>query len=277
MTALTTPAWLAENINNPSVRSVDATFTLPGETPTGWERYAHAHIPGARSFDIKKIADPDSPYPNMLPTPEDFAAAVGALGISNLHTVVVYDATLLGAARVWWMFRVFGHDQVKVLDGGLGRWQAEGYSVTSDTAAPPVPVHFNARLRPELLATFNSVSAHIARQDAQIVDVRSPARFTGAEKEPRPGMRSGHIPGSCNLHYKRLFNADGTLLPRPALRALFAEAGLDPAAQPLITTCGSGVSAPIAALAAYELGFETVPVYDGSWSEWGLREDAPVA
>jgi thiosulfate/3-mercaptopyruvate sulfurtransferase len=276
MTALTSPAWLAENISDPSVRIVDATFTLPGETPTGWERYAQAHIPGARYFDIKKIADADSPYPNMLPTPDDFAAAVGALGISNLYTVVVYDANLLGAARVWWMFRIFGHTQVRVLDGGFPRWQAEGHPVTADVAAPPTPARFVSVFRPELLKTFHSVKECLQNQDAQIVDVRSPARFTGAEQEPRPGMRSGHIPGSCNLHYKRFFTTDGLLLPPPALRALFAQAGIDPA-KPLIATCGSGVSAPIAALAAYELGYENVPVYDGSWSEWGLRADAPVA
>lgn len=266
-TALITPARLA-GIPNP--RILDATFTLPGESPNAAALFAAAHIPGAQFFDIKLISDHSSPYPNMLPTPEAFAGAVGNMGISTMDTVVVYDRAFLGAARAWWMFRIFGHDDVLVLDGGLPKWQAEGRAVTAETTTLP-PALFQSTFRPGLLANLQQMQEFSHTNTSQIVDVRSPARFTGEEPEPRPGMKSGHIPGSRNLHYKRFFASDGALLPRPALAALFAGAGLDPA-QPLVTTCGSGVSAPIAALAAFELGHTNVPVYDGSWSEWGMQD-----
>jgi thiosulfate/3-mercaptopyruvate sulfurtransferase len=276
MTALITPAWLMQNLRNSEVRILDATFTLPGDSPTGQERYLTAHIPGARYFDVKTIADTTSPYPSMLPDAATFGQAVGALGISNRHTVVVYDSTLLGAARVWWMFRAFGHAAVKVLDGGLSVWQAAGGAVTDVLPPLSAPEAFVARLQSGYLATFNDMQQHIAKQDAHIIDLRSPARFSGAEAEPRPGMRSGHMPGSVNIHYKRFFAADGMMLPSADLARLFAGAGLAPD-RPLVATCGSGISAPIAALAAHELGQEPIAVYDGSWSEWGSRQDTAVA
>jgi thiosulfate/3-mercaptopyruvate sulfurtransferase len=211
----------------------------------------------------------------MLPSPEKFARAVGALGIGDGDRVVVYDVRgVVSAARVWWTFRAFGHGEVCVLDGGLKKWRAEGRPLESGTPSP-IGRRFTARLRPALVRDLEAVRANLATGAAQVIDARSRGRFAGTEPEPRPGLRGGHIPGSLNLPYDELYRPDGTLLSPDELRAAFAKAGLD-ATRPVITSCGSGVTASVLALALYRLGREDVAVYDGSWSDWGARDDTPV-
>ncbi len=269
-------AWLADHLGDPSVRIVDSTYFLPGAGRDAQAEYAAGHIPGAAFFDIDAIADPASSLPHMLPTPELFAEKVGALGIGSDHMVVSYDTHgLFSAARAWWMFRVFGHDRVAVLDGGLPRWTAAGHP-TDDAPVSHPPARFEPRFRPELVRSADDVLANVASGGATVVDVRSPGRFDGSEPEPRPESRSGHIPGSTNLHYAGLIDQEtGTLLKPAALEARFAKAGLD-GDGPFVASCGSGVTACIFALAKQMTGHDSVAVYDGSWTEWGGRDDLPL-
>jgi thiosulfate/3-mercaptopyruvate sulfurtransferase len=227
-------------------------------------------------FDIEEIADGRSPYPHMLPPPEKFSSRARKLGLGDGNRIVVYDQLgLFSAARVWWMFRVFGHEDVAVLDGGLPKWRAEGRPLTDDIGVPGER-HFTARYNSLLVRDFAAMQDNLAARREQVVDARSPGRFAGSEPEPRPGLRSGHMPGARNLHYRLLLEGpDHTMLPGEALERKFAEAGID-IAKPVVATCGSGVTACILALGLYLIGRTQVPVYDGSWAEWGARPEAPA-
>jgi thiosulfate/3-mercaptopyruvate sulfurtransferase len=272
---LVTPAWLAAHLGDPDLRIVDATWYLPTLQRDARAEFREAHVPGAVYFDIDAIADRGTALPHMLPDAESFARAAGALGIGDGDRVVVYGGALLvAAARVWWTFRVFGHDAVAVLDGGLPRWRAEGRPLQSGDARPPRR-RFTARMRPDLVAGLERVRRAMQDRGEQVIDARSHGRFTGTEPEPRPGVRSGHIPGSLNLPHDRLFQPDGTLRPPDELRRVFASAGvaLD---RPVLTTCGSGVTASVLAFGLFLAGHRDAAVYDGSWTEWGGRRDTPV-
>jgi len=275
--ALVSTEWLAAHLDAPDLRIVDGTFTLPGVKPAGRELYEARHIPGAVFFDIDEIADEHNPLPHMLPSPEKFAARMRKLGLGDGHKIVVYDsAGLSSAARPWWMLRVFGHRDVAILDGGLPKWQAEGRPVTDD-----IPVlrerHFTARLNTLLVRDKGQVRDNLTARREQVIDARSRGRFEGSAKEPRSGLRSGHIPGSLNLPYDDLTNRQTrTLLPAEALVALFATAGLE-RGKPVVASCGSGVTACALAFGLHLLGWPEAAVYDGSWSEWGLPGDTPVA
>jgi thiosulfate/3-mercaptopyruvate sulfurtransferase len=270
-----TTQWLATHLGEPDVRVVDGTWHMPQAKRDARAEFEAAHIPGAVFFDIDAIADRASSLPHMLPSAAQFAAAVGELGIGNGHRIVVYDVRgVVSAARVWWTFRAFGHDDVAVLDGGLRKWRAEGRPVESGSAAPTHGA-FTARLRPELVRDVEAMRANVARRTVQVLDARSAGRFAGTEPEPRAGLRGGHIPGSLSLPYETLYRPDGTLKPPNELREAVTAAGVD-LGRPVVTTCGSGVTASVLALALYLIGRRDVAVYDGSWSEWGSRSDTPV-
>ncbi len=272
---LVTTDWLAANLGRRTVRPVDGSWHMPQLKRDARAEFARAHIPGAVFFDIDAIADMTSPLPHMLPSARTFAERVGALGIGDRDLVIVYDTRgVVSAARVWWTFRAFGHARVGVLDGGLPKWQAEGRPV--ETGGPsPEPRRFTARLRRSLVRDLAQMRANLAHRRAQVLDARSRGRFVGTEPEPRPGLHGGHIPGSLNLPYDQLYRQDGSLLPPEDLRRTFEAAGLD-LGRPVVTTCGSGVTASVLALGLHLLGHERVAVYDGSWTEWGGRHDTPV-
>lgn len=273
--ALVGTEWLAANLGAPDLRLLDGSHHLPTAGRNARAEYDRAHIPGALFFDIDAIADPDTDLPHMLPSAEKFAEDVGRLGIGNGNKVVIYDAVgTTGAARVWWTFRVFGHRDVAVLDGGLPKWLAEGRPMTADVSHfPPQP--YRAEKHPELVRDLEQIRRNIDSRREQLLDARSAGRFAAAEPEPRRGLRGGHVPGSLNLPSTRLFNEDRTFRSGEDLRRLFEEAGLDPG-KPVATTCGSGVTAAVLALGLYLIGRTDAAVYDGSWSEWGARADTPV-
>jgi thiosulfate/3-mercaptopyruvate sulfurtransferase len=272
---LVTPEWLARNLTRRDVRIVDGSWHMPQLKRDPRAEFAAAHIPGAVFFDIDAIADHATSLPHMLPSAREFARAVGGLGIGARDRVIVYDSRgVASAARVWWMFRAFGHDAVVVLDGGLPRWRAEGRPVESGTPAPR-PRKFTARLRRSLVRDLAAMRRNVTTRKAQVLDARSRGRFAGTEPEPRAGLRSGHIPGSLNLPYDELYQKDGMLLPPQELKAKFEAAGLD-LGKPVVTSCGSGVTASVLALGLYAAGRPDVAVYDGSWTEWGGRADTPI-
>jgi len=267
-------AWLAENHDRPDVRTIDATWYLPTESKDARAEYHAAHIPGAVFVDISELRDTDHAAPHMLPTPERFAAAMGTLGIGNDCRVVVYDKGEYAGTRVWWMLRVFGHDAVAVLDGGLASWQDAGGAMKSGDAAP-AEFEFTSRFRPSLVRTVDQMRTNLETGRETVVDARPPARFAGDLPEMRQGVESGHIPGSINLHYDRLMdNASGRFRSAREIEGIFAGAGvaLDPA---IVATCGSGVSACHIALGLYLTGRREIPVYDGSWAEWGADPTNP--
>jgi thiosulfate/3-mercaptopyruvate sulfurtransferase len=275
MDPIVTTEWLAKHLGEPDLRVLDGTWHMPQLKRDARAEFAAAHVPGAVFFDIDAVADHATALPHMLPAPEAFAAAVGALGVGNGDRVVVYDVRgVVSAARVWWTFRAFGHDAVAVLDGGLKKWQAEGRPVERGVPSP-APRTFTARRRPELVRDLEAMRANLGSRAAQVLDARSAGRFAGTEPEPRAGLRGGHIPGSLNLPYETLYRPDGTLKPPDELRRAVEAAGVD-LGRPVVTTCGSGVTASVLALALYRLGRRDVAVYDGSWSEWGGRSDTPV-
>ena len=273
--ALVGTDWLAAHLRDSDVRVVDATWYLPHLGRDARAEHAEAHVPGAAYFDIDAIADPKSSLPHMLPSAAEFGRHVGALGIGDGDHVVAYGGrNMIASARAWWMFRAFGHERVSVLDGGLAKWRAEGRPVEAG-AVTPRPRSFTARFRPELVRDLGQVRDNVARRAEQALDARSAGRFAGTEPEVRPGVRSGHIPGSLNLPYDRLFDASGALAPPDALRRAYEAAGVD-LARPVFTTCGSGVSAAVLSFGLHALGRSDVPVYDGSWTEWGGRTDTPI-
>lgn len=270
---LVTTGWLAQRLGDPDIRVVDATIPLVGQPGHGRDVHDAGHIPGAVFFDINGIADLETDLPHMLPLPAAFAEAAGALGLPREATIVVYDAHgLFSAPRVWWTLRVMGYPRVFVLDGGLKAWRAEGRPVTTEPTAP-APADVEPAFDWRLVKSLAEVSEILSDGSAQVVDARSAARYRGEAAEPRPGLRSGHMPGALNLPFDQVVNPDGTLKPVEALREVFSHIDLQ---RPIVTTCGSGVTASVLALALARLGRFDVPVYDGSWSEWGARPDTPV-
>jgi thiosulfate/3-mercaptopyruvate sulfurtransferase len=272
---IVTPGWLAANLGSSDVVVLDSSFYLGPMNRDADAEYHAGHIPGALRLDISKVSDSSSPLPHMLPTPEAFADTVGLMGISERDTIVCYDGLgLFASPRLWWMFRLFGAKNVFVLGGGMPRWVAEGLPVEQGVI-PREPTRFVARKPADIVADADHVQRVLAEGTAQVVDARPADRFTGQAPEPRPGIRSGHIPGSLNVPHGTLVK-DGGLLPHDQLRETFAAAGVD-LEQPIITSCGSGVSAAVVWLALDAIGIEPAGLYDGSWSEWGSRHDLPVA
>jgi thiosulfate/3-mercaptopyruvate sulfurtransferase len=270
---LVSVAWLAEHLGNENLAIVDGSWHMPASDRNAAAEFEAAHIPGAVLFEIDTIADTTNPLPHMVAGPDEFATAVGALGISDTDTIVVYNGSgLFTAARVWWNFTIMGATAVFVLDGGLPAWMAAGHPTISGLAEHPARV-FQARFEPALV--FDSADMQgAAKSGRQIIDVRPEARFSGEAPDPRPGVRAGHMPGARNLPFPMLLNG-GALKPADEIRAVLAEAGIDPA-RPLVTTCGSGVTAPILNLALARIGVNAMEVYDGSWTDWGANEALPV-
>jgi thiosulfate/3-mercaptopyruvate sulfurtransferase len=268
--------WLAARLSDPDLRILDASWHMPAAGRDARAEHAAAHIPGTRFFDIDAISDSRSTLPHMAPTPEHFTAAVRALGIGDGQQVVIYDdSEVRSAARAWWTFRLMGIRRVAVLDGGLAKWRAEGRPL--DNAAPQIrDRHLTAIRQPALVRDVTQVAEAAKLGAASIVDARASARFRGEAPEPRPGLRSGHIPGARNLPFGQLFAADGTMLPPDQLRAAFQAAGVD-LTGPVITTCGSGVTAAVLSLALARIGHRDNALYDGSWTEWGSFPDLNIA
>ncbi len=273
---LVSTAWLATHLRDPDLRVIDASWYLPDMARNARAEYDAAHIPGARFFDIDEISDQRSSLPHMAPTPEKFISRLRAMGIGDGHQVVIYDGHgIFSAPRVWWTFRLMGKTDVAVLDGGLPKWLAEGRE-TEDM--PPIVKdrHMTVQRQAALVKDVTQVAASSKLGDFEIVDARAPGRFRGEEPEPRPGLRAGHIPNSRNLFHRDLITPEGTMKSPDALRALFEAAGVD-LAKPVISTCGSGISAAILDLALERIGHRAHSVYDGSWAEWGMYGDLKVA
>ena len=266
--------WLERHLSDPDLRVIDASWHLdPSRDPRA--EHEAAHIPGARFVALDDVSDARSDLPHMAPPPEKFASRMRALGVGDGHQVVVYDAAgMFSAARMWWLFRLMGQERVAVLDGGLPLWRAGGRPV-EDISPTARERHMTVRRRNDLVRDVTQVAAASKLRDRAIVDARSPSRFAGEEPEPRPGLRAGHIPGSRNLHYATLLNDDGTMKEPSALREAFDAAGVN-LSRPVVTTCGSGVTAAILSLALERVGHRDHALYDGSWSEWGGYDDLPV-
>jgi thiosulfate/3-mercaptopyruvate sulfurtransferase len=269
--------WLAAHLKDPTVKIIDASYKMPGVLPLPADDYLAGHIPGAVFFDVNAIADQNDPRPHMYPTADQFARDVSALGISSGDTVVAYDSgTWVAGPRAWWMFLSFGHRNVKVLDGGLQKWKAEGRPLESGSVTPK-PGKFEAKLDPGFVRSKEQLLNNLESKKEQVIDARPRPRFEGTVVEPWPGRRSGHIPGSRNVPYADLFDANtGAMKPLGELRNAFAFAGVD-TARPIVTSCGSGVSALVLTLALYRLGVRGSALYDGSWAEWGLPDGPPIA
>ena len=274
--AVVSTEWLATGLGAPGLRVIDASWYLPGSGRDAAAEYAAAHLPGAVFFDVDASSDSASPLPHMLPPEAEFSERMARLGLNDSDDLVVYDGSgvNLSAARVWWMLRSFGHSRVAVLDGGIGQWRREHRPVEPGSVTLP-PGRFTARLNRAAVRDLGSVRSNIQRGVEQVVDARSRGRFAGWEPEPRPGLRSGHIPGSLNLPFTELVRADGTVLPSDQLRRRFEHSGID-LSRPVVATCGSATSACALVLSLDLLGHTQVAVYDGAWAEWGGRADTPI-
>jgi thiosulfate/3-mercaptopyruvate sulfurtransferase len=267
--------WLFGNLDKPDIVVLDASYYLPAEQQDARGHFLAAHVPGARFFDIDEIADTDTQLPHMVPAAGRFEKCVSALGVSNTSRVVFYDQKgVFSAPRGWWMMRLFGHERVAVLDGGLPGWREAGYA--TETGEPPAvpPGRFRASFAPRRLRGLDDILRNIGTAREILLDARPAGRFDGTAPDPRPGLPSGHIPGSRNLPSSELLRGGRGFLGTEALRARFAAAGVD-GSQPVVTSCGSGVSAAILALGLTLAGLGEAAIYDGSWTEWASREDTP--
>ncbi len=271
--ALVETAWLADNLDR--VKVLDGSWYLPAQNRDPLAEYHAGNIPGAQFFDIDAIADPSTDLPHMLPSAEDFAKAVGAMGITNADMIVVYDGMgLQSAARVWWEFRAFRHYDVAVLNGGLPKWKAENRPL--ETAVPqPQRATFGAKLDRGAVRSVEQLMENLDSRAEQVLDVRPKGRYDGTDAEPRPGVRSGHIPGAKNLTYTDILNADRTFKGAEELRSALTGSGID-LDGPIVTSCGSGITASVMALGLHLIGHDKWAVYDGSWTEWGGRTDTPI-
>ncbi len=276
--ALVSTEWLAEHLDAPDVRIVDATSFLPTSDRNGRKEFEECHIPGSVFFDINEIADTDSDLPHMLPSPEKFSSKVRNLGLGDGSRIIVYDGNggFMAAARVWWTFRVFGHQDIAVLDGGLPKWLSEGRP-TDDIPSPPRERHFTARTNTFLARSVDQMIKNVESGREQVIDARSAGRFAGTDPEPRPTRKRGHIPGSICLPFGKFMDSERHFTMRSAdeIKAALDEAGVD-LSKPIVTTCGSGVTASLLALGLYLIGHPDAAVYDGSWAEWGEHFDTPV-
>ena len=276
MGPLVTTEWLAAELGGANLVVFDATKYLPNEPKDGRTEFLKAHIPSARYFDIDQIADPDTDLPHMVPTPGRFAKLMAGLGVSNDSRIVFYDQKgLASAARGWWLMGLFGHDNAAVLDGGLPKWLKEDRPTQDGEPSPPASTQFRPDYRAGQLRGVGDMLRNVRTQTELVVDARAAGRFTGAVPEPRAGMRSGHIPGSVNLPYTDLLHPDGTFRSVDEVRSRLRDVGVD-GAHPVVTSCGSGVTACILTLGLRVAGFPEGAVYDGSWTEWGGRTDTPV-
>lgn len=275
---LVSVSWLKGQLDNPTVIILDATFHLPNAGRDARAEFDAERLPGARFFDVDGIKNPDNPLPHMVPDADGFQAVARALGVNQDSHVVCYDSHgLFSAARPWWMFRLFGHDRISVLDGGARAWKDAGLPLEKSPPVHPEEGDFEARLRPELLRHAGDILDIVENRRETILDARSAGRFSGADPEPREGLRSGHIPGSLNLPFNLLTDPEtGKLHPVQKLSEIYEEAGVHLGGERVVTTCGSGVTACALAFGLALLGDETVAVYDGSWSEWGARPDTPI-
>ncbi len=267
--------WLAQNLSNPNIRVLDGSWHLPTENRNPFEEFQTEHIQTAQFFDIDAISDTSSNLPHMIPSAAQFAKQVAALGISNDSQIIVYDTEgLFSAARVWWLFRYFGHMDIAVLDGGLKKWKAKGHDTTNQTVAVQSS-NMSAVANTSMERNATDVLKASQTQNVQILDARAPARFKGEVPEPRAGLRSGHMPNAINVFFKLLLNKAGTLKSDEALKSAFEAQGVD-LNKPIITSCGSGVTASVLMLALHKIGHTNNALYDGSWSEWGGLQDYPV-
>lgn len=274
--SLVSTDWLAANLHQPDLRIVDGTYYLPMQGKDAKAEYLERHIPGAVFFDIDDISDSTSSLPHMLPPPEKFASRVRKLGIGDGNRIVIYDGQgMMSAARVWWMFRIFGAREVAILDGGLPKWLAEGHPV-EDGPVQLQERHFTARLDNTRVRGKDQMLRNLQSKREQMLDARSAGRFNATDPEIWPGRRAGHIPGAHNLPYDQLLNADKTFKTAEGLGALYRKAGID-VTKPVVTSCGSGITACVLAFGLHLIGHRDVAVYDGSWAEWGLPGDTPVA